>query len=135
MECDRPFFLQSCTSGPVEPEEQRMSDIEFSNISGKAVWGSLIQGNPGYPLKRLYFNNVNLKYSGGEDVHEEEVYRAFRKCAPPEAFHLEWVADSCFEKVRIDWTKANENFKYTFLTKNCSSIALNDCQSDRPNKM
>lgn len=133
MECDRPFFLQSCTSGPVEPEEQRMNDIEFCNISGKAAWGSLIQGNPGYPLKRLYFNNVNLKYSGGEDVHEEEVYRAFRKCAPPEAFHLEWVADSCFEKVRIDWTEADEKYLYSFKTKNCNNIALKDITSEKPN--
>ena len=135
LDCKRPFFFQSASSGPVTPEEQRMSDIEVFNFSGNAVWGSLLQGNPGYPLKRLSFRNINVAYCGGDDVHEEEIYRAFRNCAPPEAFHLEWVADSCFEQVRIDWTKASENFKYTFLTKNCSSIALSDCQSDRPNKM
>ena len=133
MECKRPFLIQSAIKGPLDAEEQHLSDLEFTNISGSATRGSLIQGNPGYPVKRINFNNINFVYSGGEDIAEAEYYTEFKNPCAPEAFHIENAENVFFDKLRIDWNNAGEKFKHTIYAVKSNNIEYRDLQSDRPN--
>lgn len=131
MECKRPFLVQSSIKGPLDAEEQFLSDIEFSNISGSASRGSLIQGNPGYPLKRINFNNINFVYNGGEDITEQPYYTEIRNNCPPEAFHIENAEDIHFDKLRIDWSNASDKFKHTIYAVKSSNIVCDNVESKR----
>ncbi len=133
MECKRPFLIQSSIKGPLDSEEQHLSDLEFTNISGTADRGSLIQGNPGYPVKRINFNNLNFVYHGGEDITEQPYYTEFRNNCPPEAFHIENAEDVYFDKLRIDWSKASDKFTHTASTRACKNIVMKEVSSERPN--
>ena len=133
MECKRPFLVQSSIKGPLDAEEQHLSDLEFTNISGSADRGSLIQGNPGYPVKRINFNNLNFVYHGGEDITEQPYYTEFRNNCPPEAFHIENAEDVYFDKLRIDWSKASDKFTLTASTRACKNIVMKEVSSERPN--
>ena len=133
MECKRPFLIQSSIKGPLDSEEQHLSDLEFTNISGSANRGSLIQGNPGYPVKRINFNNLNFVYHGGEDITEQPYYTEFRNNCPPEAFHIENAEDVYFDKLRIDWSKASDKFTLTASTRACKNIVMKEVSSERPN--
>lgn len=135
MECKRPFLIQSYIMGPVISEEQFLSDIEFSNISGTANRSSLIQGNPGYPLKRIYFNNLDFVYSGGEDIEVCDCYTEFRNPCAPEAFHIENADSVIFDKMRIDWTNACDKFKNTVCAVKSNNIVLKEVQSERSNNI
>ena len=133
MECKRPFLIQSSIKGPLDAEEQHLSNLEFTNISGTADRGSLIQGNPGYPVKRINFNNLNFVYHGGEDITEQPYYTEFRNNCPPEAFHIENAEDVYFDKLRIDWSKASDKFTHTASTRACKNIVMKEVSSERPN--
>ena len=131
MECKRPFLVQSSIKGPLDAEEQFLSDIEFSNISGSADRGSLIQGNPGYPLKRINFNNINFVYNGGEDIAEAVCYTELKNPCPPEAFHIENAEDIHFDKLRIDWSNASDKFKHTIYAVKSGNIVCDNVESKR----
>lgn len=131
MECKRPFLIQSSIKGPLDAEEQHLSDLEFTNISGSADRGSLIQGNPGYPVKRINFNNLNFVYHGGEDITEQPYYTEFRNNCPPEAFHIENAEDVYFDKLRIDWSKASDKFKHTIYAVKSGNIVCDNVESKR----
>lgn len=133
MECKRPFLIQSSIKGPLDAEEQHLSDLEFTNISGSADRGSLIQGNPGYPVKRINFNNLNFVYHGGEDITEQPYYTEVRNNCPPEAFHMENAEDVYFDKLRIDWSNASDKFTHTASTRACKNIVMKEVSSERPN--
>ena len=54
MECKRPFLIQSAIKGPLDAEEQHLSDLEFTNISGNATRAinsiSIINSKAGFDL-------------------------------------------------------------------------------------
>ena len=132
MECKRPFLVQSSIRGPLDAEDQSLHDVEFINISGTANRGSLVQGNPGYPIKRISFNNVNLTYFGGEDAAEAEYHTEWRNPCPPEGFHLENTSEVSFKEVRLDFSQASQGFRRSIRSLKSTGIKLENVQSDLP---
>ena len=134
-EAKRPVAVSSDVRGVYDQEIKPIRNIVFQNLNGSAVRSNFVESNHRGDIRDIVFSDMNLKFSGGEDITEGPGirYGEFAAVNAPAAFHLTNAEKIIFRNVRIQWDTSSPNWKYGILAENAGISEINaGCDFGRP---